>query len=372
MNPPPSATAKRNGPALQATGLVVHLGGRFVLEVPSLAVERGEVLAIIGPNGSGKSTLLQALALLVPLTSGELYFEGESVHPGSDLVALRRRMAVVFQEPLLLNMSVRENVTMGLRLRGLSQSQVACRADFWLQRFGIASLAMRHARALSGGEAQRASLARAFALEPEVLFLDEPFAALDAPTRAELIESLVTVLRETGVTTVFVTHDRNEALALGHRVGVLMDGRLRQLDRPEVVFGAPVDLEVAAFVGMETVLPGRVLAQEESLALVQVSGSRVEVVSDLPPGREVLVCLRPEDVTLHAPHNGGPSSSARNRLRGRVSRLSPRGALVAVTVECGFPLVATVTRRSALDMALSLGQQVDVTFKASAAHLIPR
>ncbi|MBI4758531.1 MAG: TOBE domain-containing protein, partial [Chloroflexi bacterium] len=156
------------------------------------------------------------------------------------------------------------------------------------------------------------------------------------------------------------------------RVGVLMGGHLRQLDRPEAVFGAPVDLEVAAFVGMETVLPGRVLAQEESLALVQVSGARVEVVSDLPPGREVLVCLRPEDVTLHAPQNSGSSSSARNRLRGRVSRLSPRGALVAVTVECGFPLVATVTRRSALDMALCLGQQVDVTFKASAAHLIPR
>ncbi len=215
MNPPPSAVAKRNGPALQATGLVVRLGGRTVLEVPSLAVERGEVLAIIGPNGSGKSTLLQALALLAPLTSGKLCFEGESVHRGSDLVALRRRMAVVFQEPLLLNMSLRENVTLGLRLRGLPQSQVACRADFWLQRFGIDSLATRHARALSGGEAQRASLARAFALEPEVLFLDEPFAALDAPTRAELIESLVAVLRETGVTTVFVTHDRNEALALG-------------------------------------------------------------------------------------------------------------------------------------------------------------
>ncbi|MFH1141690.1 MAG: ATP-binding cassette domain-containing protein, partial [Chloroflexota bacterium] len=196
---------------LEARQLSVVLGGQKVLEIPSLQLFSDETLVIIGPNGSGKTTLLLCMALLLRPTTGSIAFQGIPVEDGSSILRLRRRFAVVFQEPLLLDASVWDNVSLGLRLRGVRRGETKERAQAWLERFGIASLEKRRARTLSGGEAKRASLARAFALKPEVLFLDEPFAALDGPTRQSLIEDLGGVLRETKVSTIMVTHDRNEA-----------------------------------------------------------------------------------------------------------------------------------------------------------------
>ncbi|MGC8879608.1 MAG: ABC transporter ATP-binding protein [Anaerolineae bacterium] len=356
---------------LRAENLIVQRSGRTALDIPLLEVLRGEVLAIIGPNGAGKSTLLLTLALLLSPTEGRLWFDGLLIDRHVDRVALRRRTAVVFQEPLLLDLSVYDNVALGLRLRGVPGPERERRIAYWLERFGIARLARRAARDLSGGEAQRTSLARAFALSPEVLFLDEPFAGLDEPTRAGVMEHLGAAMRETGVTAVFVTHDRNEALALGDRIGVLIEGHLLQLDRPEVVFSAPVNPEVAAFVGVETVVPGRIIACEEGVARVRVAEHIIEAATEMRPGREVLVCLRPEDVTLLSESALG-ESSARNRLIGRVARTSPAGMLVRVTVDCGFPVIALVTRNSAQILGLATGQKVMVSFKASAVHLIGR
>lgn len=353
--------------------LVVEHGDRVVLEVPHLEIRDGEVLSVIGPNGAGKSTLLHLLALLHPPAAGELWFAGHRVSKGDDLVRLRRRMAVVFQEALLLDTSVRDNVLWGLRLRGgVSRAEAEERARHWMKRFGVEQLAKRQARYLSGGEAQRVSLARAFVLQPELLLLDEPFAALDAPTRAALFEDFEQVLRDSGVTTVFVTHDRTEAMRLGDRIAVVMDGRLAQVGEPEEVFSSPADEKVAAFVGVENLIPGRVAEQREGLALVSLEGTTVEVASDLPTGRRVLVCLRPEDVVL-SPVLGEPqASSARNRLRGRITRLTSLGSQVRVFVDCGFPLVVLVTRRSSDELALGEGVDVAVSFKATAAHLLPR
>lgn len=359
------------GAVLQARDLVVQRGERTVLQVDDLVLERGEVLAVIGPNGAGKSTLLLALALLLPPTSGEIRFDGELVTRQSNLTMLRRRMAMVLQEPLLLDKTVADNVALGLSLRGVGRSERERRAAVWLERLGVAHLARRQARALSGGEAQRTSLARALVLAPEVLFLDEPFSALDAPTRAGLVEQVAEIVRETGLTTVMVTHDRDEALALGDRVGVIMGGRLLQVGTPEEVFTAPVDADVAQFVGVETVAPGHVIGQDGGLAAVQVDSYVVEAVSDAPLGQAVLACVRPEDVTLLADPGRG-ATSARNVLRGRVTRLRPAGAQMRVTVDCGFPVTALITRRSAQELGLAVEQNVLASFKASAVHLIPR
>jgi len=360
-----------NRTILRAEGLVVQRAGRTVLDIPALEVSRGEVLAIIGPNGAGKSTLLLTLALLLSPTEGRLWFDGLPIDRRVDRVALRRRMAVVFQEPLLLDLSVYENVALGLQLRGVPASERRRRTWYWLERLGIAELAQRPARDLSGGEAQRTSLARAFALSPEILFLDEPFAGLDAPTRVEVIDHVGAVIRDTGITTVFVTHDRDEALALGDRIGVLIGGRLLQLDRPEVVFGTPANPEVAAFVGIETVVPGHVIAYRDGVASVQVAQRVIEAVAEMHPGRAVWVCLRPEDVTLLSENTAG-ESSARNRLTGHVVRVRPAGTQVRVTVDCGFPVVALITQTSAQKLSLIPGQSVVVSFKASAVHLIGR
>lgn len=362
-------------PMLAASGVEVRWGKTDLpaLVVPSLEVRRGETLAVMGPNGAGKSTLLLVLALLLQPTSGRIGVAGETATP-TNALALRRRMAVVFQEPLLLDTTVARNVATGLELRGVPRKERERRVAEWLERFGIADLARRSARSLSGGEAQRTSLARAFALGPEVLLLDEPFSALDAPTRSAITQDLLGVLRATRMTTVLVTHDRDEALEFGDRVGVLVRGELRQVGPPAEVFGTPADAEVASFVGVETIAPGTVVAQDEGLARVRVGGSLVEVDSPLDAGTPVLLCLRPEDVTLYPRTAGGPvpRGSARNQLVGTVTAVNPWGAQVRVTLDCGFALTAVVTRRSAAELGISERAPVIASFKATSAHLIPR
>jgi len=351
--------------------VLVRRGRSELVNVTHLDVLEGEALVIIGPNGAGKSVLLETLALLQEPSAGRVLFEERPVD-GRQL-SLRRRMAVVFQEPMLLRRSVVENVGMGMRLRGVPRSLRRERARHWMERFGIAHLAERSALTLSGGEAQRANLARAFAVEPEVLLLDEPFSALDQPTRDDLLEDLSAALRETGVTSVFVTHDRAEALRLGDRVAVLMGGVIRQMGTAAEVFTAPVDEEVAAFVGVETIVGGRVRSVADGLATLDVGRAAVEsVASSLESGAEVLVCLRPEDVVIEPGGSGSHRTSARNHLHGSVTRITPLGGQVRVAVDCGFPLVALITKQSLEDLQLTVGDEAVACFKASAVHLIPR
>jgi tungstate transport system ATP-binding protein len=231
---------------VQVRGLRVRRGGLPVLEVASLDVRAGEVLALVGPNGAGKTTLLLTLARLLVPQEGEIVFQGR---PFSDwkTVDYRRRMALVFQVPLLLDMSVSDNVALGLRFRGVSKQEIARRVEAWLDQLGIGKLARRRAGELSGGEAQRVSLARAFVLEPELLLLDEPFPSLDPPTRQQLLEDLAGLLRQARCTTLLVTHNLKEAASLGDRVAIVVGGRLRQVGPAARVKARPADDDVAAF-----------------------------------------------------------------------------------------------------------------------------
>ncbi|MBI2913381.1 MAG: ABC transporter ATP-binding protein [Chloroflexi bacterium] len=350
--------------------VVVERAGRPILEVDSLDVFPGEVLAAVGPNGAGKSTLLHVMALLEHPSRGQVTFDGQPLSGG--YLAYRRRMAVVFQEPLLLDASVEANVRSGLSLRGVPRGEQRPRVSQWLERFGLAGLAQRSARTLSGGEAQRTSLARALVLEPEVLLLDEPFATLDAPSRDALIDDLDRALGQSSVATVFVTHDRAEALRLGQRLAVLIGGRIRQVGTPAEVFATPVDEEVAAFVGIETIAPGRVRSLEAGLALVDVAGAVVEAAVAADPGPAVLVCLRPEDVVLSPAQDHPGPTSARNRLPATVRRILPAGPHARVELDAGFAMVALITKQSLEELCLGPGSRVVASFKATAVHLIPR
>lgn len=345
-------------------------GGHEVLAVDALDVHPGEVFTVVGPNGAGKSTLVQVLALLDRPTNGDVMFNGEPVR--GHVLELRRRMAVVFQEPLLLDTTVEGNVGAGLAMRGVPAADRRRRVAEWLERFGIGRLAKRSAHTLSGGEAQRTSLARALVLEPEVLFLDEPFSALDAPTRESLIDDLERLLAGRDTATVFVTHDRYEALRLADRLAVLIAGRIRQTGAPGEVFASPVDEEVAAFVGVETTVPGRVRELEDGVAIVEVDSHVIEGGAGAFPGDEVLVCLRPEDIVLGPVHEGSAPTSARNHLRARVTRVVPSGPYIRVELDAGFTLVALITKHSLEDLALAPGTEVVATFKAAAVHLIRR
>lgn len=218
---------------IRAANITVVRERKEILRVEELALHRGDILSVLGPNGAGKSTLLLVLALLTPASSGEICFMGEKV-TGRNILSFRRRMAVVFQEPLLLNTTVYNNIAQGLKFRGVSSQEIKPRVNFWLDRMGIAQLARRTGRFLSGGEAQRVSLARALALQPEVLFLDEPFSALDFPTKSSLIAEFSVILKENGITTFFVTHDYSEISSFGGSVLVLNGGR--------VIHRGPADL----------------------------------------------------------------------------------------------------------------------------------
>ncbi|MDD5082458.1 MAG: ABC transporter ATP-binding protein [Dehalococcoidales bacterium] len=358
--------------AVEAAGLSVVLGGHKVLEIPSLQVNPNEVLVVIGPNGSGKSTLLLCLALLLKPATGTITYKGIPILSSNQVLQLHRRLSVVFQEPLLLNSTVWDNVTLGLRLRGIKKDEVAARAEKWLERFGIAPLAKRQARKLSGGEAKRVSLARAFVLQPEVLFLDEPFNALDSPTRQALLEDFESVLRETKVTTVMVTHDRNEALVLADRVAVLMNGSIRQLGTPEEVFGSPSDEELAAFVEAGNILHGTVVSQSNGVTTIAVGGRQIQAVANAAIGTRVTVYLHYEDVTINLPLAEPVLTSARNQLRGTIVKMFPFASQIKVTIDCGFALASVITRRSWEELGLGLGREVVASFKASSVHLILR
>jgi tungstate transport system ATP-binding protein len=235
-------------PLLQLSNLLVRREGRIVLDIDSLSVHTGDALAIVGPNGAGKSTLFLVLARLLKADQGQIIFQGQPADSFHDL-AYRRQIALVLQEPLLMDMSVYENAALGLKFRKTSRREIEDRVSHWLDRLGVAHLSNRLARKLSGGEAQRVSLARAFVLQPDLLLLDEPFTALDAPTRLRLLDDFQSVLTETRMTTIFITHDLQEARKLATRMAVILDGRMEQYGDPQEIFDQPINDRVASFLG---------------------------------------------------------------------------------------------------------------------------
>ncbi len=356
-------------PILEAKNLKIERGGAVLLNIPSLSIDRGEVLALIGPNGAGKTTLLQTLSYLLKPFQGEIFFKGKKVEANHSVLGYRRNLAMVFQEPLLFDTTVFNNVASGLKIRGMTKGEIRERVTEQMKRFGIGHLSDRSAKTLSGGEAQRTSLARAFALRPEILFLDEPFASLDPPTRQSLIEDLELILCQTGTTTVFATHDRTEALRLSNRIAVMNSGKILQMGSPSEVMNQPLDEFVASFVGVETILTGKVLKKDGGTFVASVSGNEIEAVGEVTFGETVILCIRPEHVTLSTqPHR--EATSARNVFSGKILKIAPFGPYQKIQLDCGFPLVAYVTNHSLEELSLNEGKEVKASFKATAIHVV--
>jgi tungstate transport system ATP-binding protein len=356
-------------PILEIRNLQVKRGGVSVLNITTLVVPEGEVISLIGPNGAGKSTLLLALSRLLKSRQGEIIFRGQTIDTNNGLFAYRRKIAMVFQEPLLFDTTVFENVASGLNIRGVNRHEIRQVVDEYLERFGIGHLTQRSARKLSGGEAQRTSLARAFATKPEIVFLDEPFSSLDPPTREALIADLDRVLRETGTTTIMATHDQMEALRLSDQIAVMNQGKIAQIGPPEEVMNYPVDEFVASFVGMETVFAGRVTKTYDGTFTATVSGRDVEAVGSVKVGESVVCFIRPENVVLST-DSSGETTSARNVFRGAIVKIIPMGLFHKVQLDCGFPLVAYVTHQSLENLSLKEKDSVCASFKATAVHVI--
>ncbi len=356
-------------PVFEARNVQVIRGGSLILNVPSLAVSEGEILVLIGPNGAGKSTLLQTLSALAKPSRGEIFFRGQKIGADIPLLQYRRKLAMVLQEPLLFDTTVYRNVASGLKIRGMKRDEIEPVVAKALERFGIAHLKDRSARTLSGGEARRASIARAFATNPEVLLLDEPFSALDPIMRETLIEDLEKVLRETRITTIFVTHDRMEALRLATRLGVMNAGEILQTGSSEEVMNHPANEFVASLVGVENVLHGEVTQKNAGSFTASVAGQAVEAVGPMEPGAQVILCIRPENVNLSGAVSGNQRGSG-NTFPANVEKITPMGPYQKVQLNCGFPLVTYATGHALSALSIKQGTEVLASFDAISVHVI--
>ena len=355
---------------IKIENIVLQRGGSTVLDISEFQVQQGRILALIGPNGAGKSTLLLMLAGLLKPRQGKMYFQGLPVENRADLAILRRNAAVVFQEPLLLNSSVYENVALGLKFRRLKNEEIRKSTQSALDYFGISQLAKRSAKTLSGGEAKRVSLARAFAIKPRLILLDEAFNSLDPPTRETIIDDLRQILEETKITAVLASHDREETLRLAQDVSVMVDGKIVQSGTTAQIFNQPDSEFVANFVGTETILEGTVKNSNAGLMAISVAGKIIEAVGDFLPGQNVYCCLRPENIIVSK--EMPEKISARNVFEARVQKIIRQGFFYKLMFDCGFPAVAYITMPSCEELGICEGAVISASFKATAVHVMRR
>ena len=345
-------------------------GEREVLQGLSLSIGTGEVFALIGPTGAGKTTLLRIIDLLEVPSVGEIYFDGKCIpRSGKQRLEIRRRMSFIHQKPQVFNLSVYDNVACGLRWRQEKKNRIAEKVDHILEMVGLEGYKNRNARTLSGGEAQRVALARSLVLEPEVLLLDEPTANLDPVSTAKIEQLISYVARQRNTTVIMATHDMSQGQQLADRIGVLLDGRLIQTGNATDIFHSPLNEEVAHFVGIENIIEGVIIANNEGIATVNIGGNAIPAVSNYPAGKEVYSCIRPEDITLAL---SSTQSSARNSFHAKITRVTTLGPLSRVEIDCGFRLVALVTKISAEELNLQVGREVYATFKATGVHIIEK
>jgi molybdate transport system ATP-binding protein len=325
----------------------------------------GEIVAILGPNGAGKTTFLRAVAGLVRLDAGRVTVDDvvfDDIERRIHLPPERRPIGVVFQDYLLFpHLSALENVAFGLRARGRSGADARARAGSWLERLGIGELADARPRALSGGQAQRVALARALAIDPRLLLLDEPLAALDASARGSVRHDLKRHLASFAGIRIIVTHDPLEAVALADRLVILESGRVIQTGSPADVTQRPRSRYVADLVGVNLI---RGIATAGQLAL---AGGAVVQTADGADG-EVFATIHPRAVALH---RARPEGSPRNVWRGRAAALDFQGDRVRVGVEGEMPIVAEVTPAAVKELGLAEGAEIWMSVKATEISVYP-
>jgi len=358
-----------------AEGLSARVRSKVVDVDLQLDLAAGPVTVIFGPSGAGKTTLLRCIAGLDRPAPGSLVEFEDQVWDGgrTHLSVQDRRTGLLFQDHALFpHLSVEANVAYGLHR--MSRRERSNRVREALATAGASHLYGRKVPGLSGGEAQRVALARALAPRPRLLMLDEPLSALDAPTRTRLRAELRQILLNTGVPTLVVTHDRTEALALGDRIVVLIEGHARQQGLVHDVFSRPADADVAAAVEVENVLPGRYLGPRDDLAVIGITSTEVIAIptESMEPGDEVLVCFRAEEVALEAAGDPHRPASPRNRLDGTVIAVTVEGPLCRVELDVGFHLTAFITRSTRDELEIEPGQRLSAVIKAPALHLVRR
>ena len=278
-----------------------------------------------------------------------------------------RRVGFVYQDySLFPHMTVEENISFGLKTHGFPREKIEERVKEMMSLMGISHLAGRYPADLSGGEQQRVSLARALAVNPEILLLDEPLSALDPETQNILIEELKKIHQTQNTTILHVTHNQTEALLLADRIGLIMNGELVQVGSPDELFSRPLNESIARFVGIENIFRGRIKSNKNGIAIIDVGGREIYAVTEIKEG-DVDVFIRPENIILS---KRLIKSSARNVFEGKVVELTNLGPIMNVELDNGLKIF--ITKQSVEEMSLKPGDKVYASFKATATHVSRR
>lgn len=334
----------------------------FALKGVDLEVQDGEYFVILGPTGAGKTLLLELIAGFYTPDCGEIFINETNI---TGLPPEKRNIGFVYQDySLFPHLDVRKNIEFGLRMRGIKDRS---RVERMARNLNISHLLHRYPLTLSGGEQQRVALARVLLIEPDVLLLDEPLSALDPGTQDTTRRLLKKIHNMSDLMVIHVTHNQTEAQILADRIAVMMDGKIVQVAAANEVFDRPLNDRIAYFMGVENVLKGTVISNNEGLTSIALDSCEIEAVSKCAVGEEVHACLRPENVTISVVP---VKSSARNAFEGEVIEIEPMGALLRVKVDCGFVVHALITKQSALELGLESGRRVTVSFKATAVHVV--
>lgn len=343
---------------------VSHEWGEFSLKNVTLSVERGEYFVILGPTGAGKTLILETIAGFHIPGEGHIFLDGKDA---TDLPPEKRKIGLVYQDySLFPHMTVEGNIAFGLKMRKIPKKEVETKVQSIMDSVGITHLKTRFPSTLSGGEQQRVALARALVIDPDILLLDEPLSALDPRTRESLREELKRIHKVRGMTTIHVTHDQTEALALADQIAVILKGEVIQVDTSSKIFNEPVNERIAIFVGMENVIKGKIASNEDGIALVETGKHRIHALSNLVEG-EVNVFIRPENIILSKVRL---KSSARNSIKGKITNITQLGATFRIRMDNG--LTALVTKQAIEDLGFGVGKTVYASFKATAIHMTRR
>jgi len=340
--------------------VVKRFGAVTAVDRADLAVRDGELFTLLGPSGCGKTTLLRLLAGFYQPDSGEIRF-GDRVVSG--LPPYERNIGMVFQNYALWpHMTVEANVAYGLKLRRLGTAEVAARLREGLRKVNLTGFESRYPGQLSGGQQQRVALARALVLNPDILLLDEPLSNLDAKIRVQVRAEIRKLQQELGITTIYVTHDQEEALSLSDRVAVMKDGRVLQIGAPKELYERPRTRFVADFVGTNNLVPGRVSERAGAELVVDTAVGRLRAVPSGPVSDRCVLAIRPENVAIFA----GAATNGGNVVQGRVSFVAYLGSALRYDVEAGQGQILKVDIRDPWHHEpLPIGREVAVSFPAS-------
>jgi len=346
---------------IEVKNLCVDLG-EFVLKDVTLNIEEGEYFIILGPTGAGKTVLLESIAGLYPIKSGEIWLRGKEV---TRVEPEKRRISIVYQDYVLFpHLSVKDNIVFGLRMNNATTKELEDRLNWAAKLLGISNLLHRRPDTLSGGEKQKVALARAIAIQPELLLVDEPLSALDPETRESVQQELRQLHRALGITILHVTHDFEEAIALGSRIAVIGEGRLMQVGTPEEIFRHPNSEFVARFAMTRNIFHGQAEKRPNGDTVFTIDGAEFVIAGDSEGSYHA--SIRPEDILISSEP---VRSSARNCLPGIITRITDKGSTLYITVSIPPDLSCLVTRHSFEEMGLVEGKKVFLTFKASSIHL---